>query len=418
MIRPNKNKEIINLWAGDPIYRGFFLCYPANNKDRYNKKFLVKSVIEGEVLRAKLLEEKPHYCTATLLDIVTPSPHRVKPPCQYYHQCGGCHYQHIQYNEQVYIKQKILKDCLKRIAKINVDLAPPIIGKEWRYRYRGSFKAHGKAIGFYREGTRDLISVDRCLLMNDGINTALRTVNDIIPNDYEGEIIIIGSKDLAVLFKPQKPLRVKMNLDTLADRGINASLSHQQKTPNDNPHRICLNFNNMNYFISPFSFFQANWALNLEVINTIKSTVELDKKIVCDLYAGSGNFSIAISDKASFVYGFEENPHAVSDAINNATVNMINNCKFYCKRAEDIDIRDVIDVMIVNPPRLGMSKSAMQRLLKMMPKTIVYMSCDPSTFSRDIKRLIMNYQIQSIRLIDFFPQTYHIETLAILEGLR
>lgn len=417
MIKTNNHKKIYDFLIGQPLYRGFSLCNPSDNHGGHSKKVLIQSAIDGEIVRAKLVDERRDYSIAHLIDVIKPSQYRVIPQCSHYYNCGGCQYQHINYEKQIHIKQKILKDCIKRIAKIDIELNTPIIGTPWHYRYRGNFKAEGKKLGFFRQGTRDLIGVKQCLLMNNEINEALKLIRDVITDNYQGEITIIGSKEILILFKPKRHLDKKLNacIENMNHLRIKALISGHNDSTSSELHRIDLGLKDMHYYVSPYSFFQSNWKLNLEVIDTIKTEVDFEKKTVCDIYAGSGNFTLSISDKASFVYAYEDNLNAIQDAKYNALLNRISNCEFFCHKAEDIDINQKIDIVIVNPPRLGMSKTAMTRLLKIMPATIIYMSCDPSTLSRDIQRMSNSYRIKSIRLIDFFPHTYHIETLAILD---
>ncbi|MCX8026415.1 MAG: methyltransferase domain-containing protein [Thermodesulfovibrionales bacterium] len=379
---------------------------------------MVKAGIEGEVVRAEILQERSDYYVAKVLKVITPSNQRVSPPCPHYNECGGCQYQHIQYETQVNIKQRILKDCLKRIAKADVELDKPIVGNQWQYRYRGNFKVKDGILGFYREGTREIVGIQRCLLMNDRINEGLRAIKDLVKDRFEGDITIIGSKELLIMLKMTKTRITIMdyNLETLKKKfndNVHLFIHDDNKPLYDQ--RIDLGIDGMRYYVSPYSFFQANWQLNNVVLSTIKKVIDFKNKTVCDIYAGCGNFSLSVADMATIVYAFEENPFAIKDALYNTTSNQIQNCRFFCSKAEDIDIKESIDIAIINPPRLGMSSKALRNVLNLKPKTIIYLSCDPSTLSRDIQRMSLDYKICSARLVDFFPNTLHIETLVILE---
>jgi 23S rRNA (uracil1939-C5)-methyltransferase len=167
--------------------------------------------------------------------------------------------------------------------------------------------------------------------------------------------------------------------------------------------------------VSPEGFFQSNWKLNLSLVDIIKSSLQplKDKKIL-DLYAGAGNFSLPLAKDAR-VIAVEENRAAIKDGTRNLKINKIRNCKFIRSSSENFQVKDHIDIVIIDPPRMGLTKKAMGNVLSVLPESIVYISCNPATFARDLKILLSKYEVESLRMIDFFPQTYHIETLAFLK---
>ena len=179
---------------------------------------------------------------------------------------------------------------------------------------------------------------------------------------------------------------------------------------------IALNLENLKYTVSPKSFFQSNWKLNQTVVAFIKENLlPLKGKKVLDLYSGAGNFSLPLAGDADKVIAVEENPYAIEDGRRNLKVNNIKNCKFIRSPAENFRMMDNVHIVILDPPRQGLSSETVNKMLKITPERIVYISCSPSTFARDLKKLLEKYSIESIRMIDFFPQTFHIEALAFLK---
>jgi 23S rRNA (uracil1939-C5)-methyltransferase len=173
--------------------------------------------------------------------------------------------------------------------------------------------------------------------------------------------------------------------------------------------------NGLRYTISPWTFFQSHWDLNRKVIDFIVNRLApLEGKRVLDLYAGAGNFSIPLAAHAAEVVAVEESAHAADDGIRNLELNDIKNCRFVRSSAEKYKMQKKFDVIILDPPRLGLTSEVVRKLLENPSDSIVYISCNPSTLARDLKKLRDKYDLQSVRQIDFFPQTYHIESISFL----
>jgi 23S rRNA (uracil1939-C5)-methyltransferase len=178
---------------------------------------------------------------------------------------------------------------------------------------------------------------------------------------------------------------------------------------------VALDLNGLIYTISPHGFFQSNWDLNVKVAKEIKEGLEpLDGKRVLDMYAGAGNFSLLLAGSAREVVAIEENPNSIKDGQRNVELNGIRKFRFVQGKAENAKARGQFDIIILNPPRQGLKNAAMDRVLDILPQRIAYISCNPSTFARDLKKLKERYEIDSVRMMDFFPNTYHLESLAFL----
>ena len=171
----------------------------------------------------------------------------------------------------------------------------------------------------------------------------------------------------------------------------------------------------LKYTVSPRSFFQSNWSLNQEVVRlAIEGLQPLEGRRVLDLYSGAGNFSLPIAGHALEVVAVEENPDAVEDGERNLRLNGVQNMRLVRSRADSPDLEFHADVVVADPPRTGLGPGVAERLLDLSPEKVLYVSCDPATLARDLKKLSAGYELESVRMVDFFPQTYHIESLTFL----
>jgi 23S rRNA (uracil1939-C5)-methyltransferase len=399
-----------------PAYGGFIIA-------RHNGKVVMikGDVIPGEKVRVKIEEEKKDYLKASVLDIIEPSPDRINPACDYFGVCGGCHLQFLSYNKQVEQKEQILRDCLKRLAKTDKNLSVSLIpDNPWNYRYRAQLKiAHGK-MGFYREKSREVVDIDRCPLLTEELNRHLKKAKGLIHGLHSREMHITTGDSAIVLIKIPAYAQFKKGYDEIASRCLNAGFAGLFIDAGDNRMFIygkpytALKLDNLRYTVSPASFLQSNWRLNQTLVRFIKEKLKpLPGKKILDLYSGAGNFSLPFANDAELTC-VEENPYAVADGKRNIEINNIQSCRIIQSRAEDVYLEDDFDIVILDPPRPGVTNSALDKVFAIMPETIVYISCNPTTFARDLKKLLKKYDIESIRLVDLFPHTFHIESLAFL----
>jgi 23S rRNA (uracil1939-C5)-methyltransferase len=400
------------------------LAYGGVSIGRHNGKVvMVKgAVLPGETVEADIDNEKSDYITASAKKVIEPSPERIEPACKYFGLCGGCNYQHIPYALQVQLKEEILKDCLKRLAKTEIELSAPVVNDNpWNYRLRGKFKVSRDKIGFYKENTREVIDIDSCPLMVSAVNDYFGKSRSLIGGLGVREIHITGEENPMVLIHVPAHTKInKRNCGQFAMKFLNSGFSgFCIEAGNRIVFRYgtsysTLNLGGLKYTVSPSGFFQSHWKLNLSLIDIIKNKLQplKDKKIL-DLYAGAGNFSLPLAKDAR-VIAVEENRAAVKDGSRNLKINKIRNCKFIRSSSENFQAKDNVDIVILDPPRPGLTKKAMSNVLSLLPERIVYISCNPTTFARDLKKLLSKYEVESLRMADFFPQTYHIEVLAFL----
>jgi 23S rRNA (uracil1939-C5)-methyltransferase len=379
------------------------------------------AVLPGETAEIVVEKEKKDYLTATVKKIIEPSPHRVEPPCKYFGICGGCQLQHISYKRQITLKEEILGDCLRRLAKKDIQLSGPLTDSNpWHYRLRGQFKASHRGIGFYRENSREVVAVDSCPLMTEEINALLRKIKPATEDLDMKEIHITAGDCSTALIKLSSRMRsvpaMQKVSSMLLDLGISGLCieTPDKKITRYGRTHTTLALLDLKYGVSPMTFFQSHWRLNQQVVGFIKNEIRsLKGKRVLDMYAGAGNFSMPLA-LDNEVTAIEENPFAVEDGRRNLETNKIKNCRFIRSSAEDLHAEGAFDVVILDPPRGGLTNRVMAKMLSMTPEKIIYISCNPSTFARDLKKLLAKYDIESVRMIDFFPQTFHIESLAFL----
>jgi len=385
------------------------------------KVVMVYGAIPGETVLARVDEDRRDYTIATAVEVTSFSPYRTEPGCPYYNDCGGCDFQFVSHEGQVSIKTGILKYTLRKIGKIDIEPDLPLIGKPWEYRQRAQFKCSGGSIGFYKQGTREIVDIESCPVMVPGINRVLKNVRDVGGLESITELhISLGDRPAGMVIPAKNSRGPSVRLIVkLMEAGL-SGVTVRPKTGRAVTHgesRFVLDLGGLRYEVSTPSFFQTNWALNNTLVSFIKERLgKLTRRgRMLDLYCGSGNFSLPLSDLFDEVVGVEENPHAVSDAKRNQSLNNITNCRFVHSDAESLRPVKELDVLVTDPPRPGLTRTAIGKVLKMRPGVIVYVSCNPATLARDLNRFTGNgYTVESVRAVDFFPQTHHIEAVGFL----
>lgn len=390
-----------------PAYGGYSIA-----RDEKEKVVLIKGAVPGELVEVEIIEKKRDYSTARVVTVVEPSGQRVEPLCPVFGICGGCHLQFIAYETQVAMKDEVLLDSLARIGGIETGLSPALTDAQWHYRRRAQFKVSRNGdIGFFRESTRDVVTFDSCPLMDDGINTLLKRVKEGITTTGLSEIHI-ACGDQPVLQLLGRDYTGSPFADYLTAGAAGVSYNREPVAGTDG---TCFDLNGLRYTVSAGTFFQAHWSLNRKVVELIVSELApLEGKRILDLYAGAGNFALPLAGQAAEVTAVEENPYAVDDGIRNIEANEIKHCKMVKSSAEKYKPAKKFDVIIVDPPRPGLTSEVVKKILELPSDLIVYISCNPATFSRDLKKLREKYDVLSVRQIDFFPNTFHIESIAFL----
>jgi 23S rRNA (uracil1939-C5)-methyltransferase len=389
-----------------PLYGGYMLS-------RGDEIVFLKGALPGEIVEAEIVEKKRDYSIASVKDVVESSPDRVSPACPVFNRCGGCHYQFISYKRQVSIKEEVVLDCLRRIGKVEAELLPPLVSEPWHYRKRVQFKVSSDGrIGFYRQSTHEVEEFEECLLLSDELNMVLKALKSGgLPSGIKEILLQSGDRITALIKGGGYDFRVAAAM--LSAAGVSGIASINGEV--DGERQIELHLGSFQYRVSTGTFFQSNWSLNNVLVSFIEEFLAAVKPSkVVDLYAGAGNLSIPFSPYAESIVSVEEDRQSFRDGQVNLKLNRIRNIKFVNRRVEEFDIQEGTDLVIMDPPRTGVSRRVLGRILDRRPEWVIYLSCNPSTFSRDIKHLNEEYRIESLRVVDMFPQTYHIELLGIL----
>ncbi|MDI6744063.1 MAG: class I SAM-dependent RNA methyltransferase [Thermodesulfovibrionales bacterium] len=397
--------------AQAPVYGGYAIARDSRFDSQPGGVVFIKGAIPDEIVEISISKKKRDYSIGAVTNVIETSPYRINPPCSVFGACGGCHFQFISYERQVSMKEEILLDSVRRIGKMEAQLSPALTDRDYNYRYRGQFKVSQKGeIGFYKEGTREVVPIEECPLMIKEINRIVRELNNRKLSGIKEIHISCGDAVNALIKSKLAPENIEGIINGAGFSGI--AFETGGSTGRD---YIRLDLNGLQYTVTPWSFFQAHWDLNRKVVELIVNELQpLECLKVLDLYAGAGNFSLPLALYASTVAAVEENSYAIEDGQRNAKLNNIKNCKFIKSSAEKFRGHEKFDVIILDPPRPGLTGDVMKKVIDLSPKKIVYISCNPATLARDLKRLSEKYNLDSLRMIDFFPNTYHVEALAFM----
>lgn len=415
----------------------------------------------GDVLRVKIIKTAKTYAVGKIEEIVKKSPHRTDAPCAYYEKCGGCTLMHESYAHQLEIKKQQVEDALVRLGGFKDICVEDTLSSCVPQFYRNKMVfpiggEKGNAIGgFYAPKSHRIIPLNSCLLGEklaiDALCAVLKYINEekIAPYNEETHsgtvrrLMIRTAKNtgeaMAVIsVKNEKPINKEKLIKALLDiqnekyRFVSIVINVNKEKNNlvlgdkniviYGKESITDTLLGIKFKISPHSFFQVNPVQTEKLYQKAIEFASLSgKETVLDLYCGAGTISLACAENAKKVIGVEIVSEAISDAKFNAENNNIKNAEFILGEAEKIApslAKDGIkpDVIIVDPPRKGLDDGAIGAIGEMMPKRVVYVSCNPSTLARDLKKLTeFGYKIEKVQPVDMFSQTAHVETVVLLQ---
>lgn len=381
------------------------------------KVVLVPFTIDGEEIDIREIQEKSKTSEAIIEKILTASKHRIEPPCPYYSQCGGCQYQHIQYDHQLFIKKQILSSQLERLGGIPGTVVADTIPSKSEYGYRNHVQFHidkdGRP-GFQQSRSHDVILVQKCLLLEETLNRILETlmfepesgiVRVAIRDDYIGTPVLYLSGET----KNPPNFEIDFPLNVIYRGPVGEMLLSGESF---NQFEIL----GKSFIVSAASFFQTNRFVAQRMIELLMERIPQINKTILDCYCGVGLFSAFLADRAEKLIGIESSLSACEDFAEN--LDRYDHVDLYQGNVEDVlpGLRISPDLVVLDPPRAGIAVPAIKTLTEMRPGTIAYISCDPSTLARDLKIFCSTgYKVDSVIPLDMFPQTYHIEALTILK---
>jgi len=409
---------------------------------RFNgKAVFVPMTAPGDRVVCRVVRTKSSYIEAVLEAVVEPSEFRREPPCPYFGSCGGCQWQHLSYPSQTHWKEKIFFDQLLRSKVATEECLTPIVPApgEWHYRNRVQFKCYMAedrlVIGFYRPNSHVVVDIERCLLLPPPIQRVLDLLREELPCAPDPgciphvDVACGDDGDIRLLmhFSPKAHRQQRIWLQDFAKRHqINACLQSGRKETIE----LVYGKADLSVFVDqplialrhgPGGFAQVNSAQNRNLIIEILTILDLQgTENVLELFCGVGNFSLPIARRAGRLTGIEEYAPSVEAADKNAVANNLQNIHFHTADASKAMNRftvDEFDLVVLDPPRSG-SIQVSREILKIRPLRVLYVSCDPATLARDLKLMVSDgYRIVSSRPFDLFPQTWHIESVTLLERL-
>ncbi|EIF2807874.1 23S rRNA (uracil(1939)-C(5))-methyltransferase RlmD [Clostridium perfringens] len=449
-----KNKEYIF----DIISQG----YEGEGIAKIDNKYpiFIEGALKGEKVKVRIVKVNKNFAYGKLMEVLEASEERVNPPCAIYKRCGGCKLQHASYKAQLDFKWDRVKDCVSKIGKLDPSIVKYPLGMEnpWRYRNKvqlpiGLINGEVK-IGFFAPRSHDIIDMESCLIQDEIGDKVVKLTREWIekfnirPYNVDGEydekgivrhimirrgfttnevmIVLVTNgenlphKEEFVDLMVKNIPGIKSVIQNINSKKTNVILGLESKTLWGED-TISDYIGDFRFNISPLSFFQVN-PTQTEVLygKALEYANLTGNEEVFDAYCGTGTITLFLSQKAKKVYGVEIIPQAIDNAWINAKENKVENVEFFVGESEVV-IPDLInkgvkaDVVVVDPPRKGCDKKLLDAITNIDAKKIVYVSCDPSTLGRDLKVLEENgYKTLEVQPVDMFPNTAHIENVALL----
>jgi 23S rRNA (uracil1939-C5)-methyltransferase len=406
----------------------------------------------GDTALVRITKNKKSYMEGELLHCTGPSALRIDPPCDVFGNCGGCCWQHLPYDVQVRTKQELFAEILGRTGRVAADVILPMIpaSSPYGYRSRVQFKIRSIGgtlhLGFYRQGSHFVIDIPGgCGIANDRVNLIYRALFpllatfpepdrlpqiDVATGDGGDALLLfhyIGDRpdEIAAWLEESVPGRAPVT-GVFLQVGRKATMRKvwgKARVTYTIPADLFPNLPEMILSFRCGGFSQVNYLQNLALIKTVLAWADLrGTERVLDLFCGNGNFSLPLARFCADLVGIEDFEQSIEDAVTNARQNGISNARFRCMSAENglrklADAGEHFDIVLLDPPRTG-ALQAVRLIAGMSPSKIIYVSCDPPTLARDIAEIRKNgYEVAASRSFDMFPQTYHIESITLLQKL-
>jgi 23S rRNA (uracil1939-C5)-methyltransferase len=361
---------------------------------------LVGLAAPGDLLRVRIEEVRGKVSFASIVEVIEPSPARIEPPCPYFGRCGGCDFQQLDYPAQLEAKVSIIRDCLRRIARVDEpgEIAIVPSPQEWRYRARAQwqFDATRKHLGYFERGSHRICDIAECPVLMPELQETLSVLRERMREDSlspkaEDFQAVAGDEGVS-LFPPVHEGEVLEASRAIAEN---------------------------RYRFSAEGFFQINQSLLPQLVSFALGDALGDTAI--DLYCGVGLFTLPLARRFERVTGVEGNPSAVAYARRNLLDARLENAAIECAPVGEwlsvnAHAHAPVDLVLLDPPRSGLEEGGAGGILKLRPQRIAYVSCDPATLARDLREFLEGgYSLGTVTAFDMFPQTHHVETVAFLQ---
>lgn len=376
-----------------------------------NKVVFVENAITDDVVDIEIVKEYKKYALGEVVNFVSMSKEHITSACPYYDKCGGCQISHITHKAQLDFKKEKMRNIFSRY--LDMEISPKIISvNEYNYRNKVVFHIKDGKLGFYEDGTNKLIKIDNCLLLDERINNLIPLFNNLDLTYVEKIMVRVTSKEVMVVF-----YGFIDKIDVLKEYVSSIILVNIKEKLLYGKSYIKEEVNGLKFIISYNSFFQVNTKAMVRLYDKVLKYANLTKEDdVLDLFCGTGTIGIYLSRYCKSVLGVEIVEEAIKDANINKELNNIDNISFICGDVDRvINEKFNQNVLVVDPPRSGLNKNTKNVILNNGFDRIVYVSCDPMTLVRDLKDLSSKYEFKEITLVDMFPNTYHVESVCLLE---
>jgi 23S rRNA (uracil1939-C5)-methyltransferase len=437
-----------------------------------NMVVFVPGLVPGDIADVQINRKRKNFMEGFVVALKKPSNLRVDPVCRHFGVCGGCKWQHLPYEKQVFYKQKQVEDNLQRIGKVNLPKINTIVGSKKQFEYRNKLEytfsasrwlseeevqshleiTDRRALGFHIPGKFDrVMDIEKCHLQHDLSNRIRNNVKEYtLRKDYSFyhqrnntgfmRNLIVRNTSLdewmvvVVFHFNEEPLilqlmeHLKSNFPELTslmyvvNPKVNDTIHDLSTELYSGRDHIFEELNGLKFKIGPKSFFQTNSMQALELYRIAKEFADLNgEEVVYDLYTGTGTIAIYLANSCTKVIGIESVESAIADAKINSELNGIENTLFFAGDVGKVLNERFIkengcpDVIVTDPPRAGMHTHVVDAILKSEPQKIVYVSCNPATQARDIQLLSEKYRLTKIQPVDMFPHTHHVENVARLD---
>ena len=383
------------------------------------RTIMVTLAAPGDRLRVRIDRVKGNVSFAQIEEIIEPSPHRVEPPCPYFGRCGGCDFQQLSYQAQLQAKIEIIRDCLRRLGGIEnvpeIQITPAPNAWHYRSRAQWQYDAIRQRLGYFESGSRHVCDVAECAVLAPELQAALEGLREqmregSLPEEARDFRAVVGNEGVSIAPSVGSPTVRKGNGRT----GTSEQIRDITRTIHSETYRL-----------NAESFFQANAELLPQLIDA--AIGEANGETAIELYCGVGLFTLQLARRFKHVIGVEGDTDAANFARDNLANAGLNNAKianqdvgrWLERNMEDGRLAAALesrpDFLLLDPPRTGAESRVVSGILNLKPQRISYVSCDPATLARDLKKLISGgYKLDSLSAFDMFPQTHHIETVAHL----
>ena len=365
---------------------------------------VVSGGLPGELVIAEVQKRFPERIAAKVDQVLEPAAERIEPECKYFLTCSGCQWQHVSYDHQLTLKRERVQreiDKYENLSHVNVDAT---VESEKRLGYRnhgrftiGKYEDAGQ-VGYKNMVTRQFVRIEECLLMDDNINETIGLVQDKMEGQTQMSIRVASNTD-SMLVQP------RMNISGLS---LVTGERHYEEEVRGSRFRVAAS-----------SFFQVNTGQLSRAVNEVRELLDLDgSEVMVDAYCGVGVFAVLVSPYVKRVIGIEESASAIEDA--GLNMNGVTNVEFIGGKTEHVlaewSDADEVDVLLLDPPRVGCHPDVLESVKKLKPKKVLMISCEPEAMARDLDLLCEGgmYRLETLRPVDMFPQTRHVETISML----